>query len=193
MTGRRSKKQAKPSDEPVEPEQESPTPDLGGRPTIYTEALGVAVCEHLADGLSLRSIEKLPGMPSKRTVIRWALEDRDGFGTIYAHGRALQIECEADEIVDIADDGTNDWIERENKKTGDVETVLNREAIERSRLRVETRKWRLTKLAPQKYGDKIVTENTTTTYVIADKPMSQDDWEAKYCLAASGRPATSSN
>jgi hypothetical protein len=47
-----------------------------------------------------------------------------------------------------------DWMEREGKN-GDVQIVLNREAIERARLRVETRKWVLTKLRPDRFGDKI--------------------------------------
>ena len=61
----------------------------------------------------------------------------------------------ADEILDICDDGSNDWIERQNKDGSTYETV-NSEVINRSRLRVDTRKWLLSKLMPKKYGDKII-------------------------------------
>lgn len=133
--------------------------DTNGRPTIYTEALGLSICAHIADGLSLRKIEALPGMPAKITILTWALDDREGFRTIYARARELQLEAEADEIADIADDGRNDFMERANKD-GETTLVYNREHVDRSKLRVETRKWRLTKLAPHKYGDKIEQKHT---------------------------------
>lgn len=146
--------------EPVKPTSslsavmDPPEVDKGGRPTIYTEELGLAVCQKIAEGLSLRSIEQLPGMPAKSTVLLWALEDRDGFSDHYRRARELQLECESDELVDISDDGRNDWMERE-LANGTSIVVLNKEAVDRSKLRVATRQWRLTKLMPKKYGDKV--------------------------------------
>lgn len=70
--------------------------------------------------------------------------------------RALYL---AEELVDIADDGTNDWITRQNSDGEDYE-VPNNEHIQRSRLRVDTRKWLLSKLMPKVYGDKITNELT---------------------------------
>lgn len=134
----------------VAPEEKN----LGGRPSIYSDALALEVCNHIASGLSLRSIEQMPGMPSRASVFNWVLEDRQGFATIYARARELQLECEADEIVDIADDGSNDFTERTNSN-GDTTEVFSREAVERSKLRVATRQWRLSRLMQGKYGDKI--------------------------------------
>jgi hypothetical protein len=59
----------------------------------------------------------------------------------------------ADEIIDIADDGSNDWMERELESGKTIE-VLNAEHVARSRLRVDARKWVAAKLKPKKYGDK---------------------------------------
>lgn len=137
-----------------------PTTLPPGRPTRYTETLGLQIGEHIADGLSLRSIEAMPGMPDKKTILRWALEDRGGFATIYARARELQLEGEADEIVDISDDGRNDWMEREVGRDTTI-VVLNKEAVDRSKLRVATRQWRLARLMQGKYGDKV--ENTHKT------------------------------
>jgi hypothetical protein len=78
---------------------------------------------------------------------------QQGFSERYAHAREIQLGIREDELFDIVDDGTNDWMEREGKN-GDVQIVLNCEAIERARLRVETRKWVLTKLRPDRFGDK---------------------------------------
>jgi hypothetical protein len=41
------------------------------------------------------------------------------------------------------------------QKRGDAITVFDREHVDRTRLRVDTRKWLLTKLKPQKFGDKV--------------------------------------
>ena len=35
---------------------------------------------------------------------------------------------------------------------------LNGEHVQRSKLRIDARKWKASKLAPQKYGDKVSTE-----------------------------------
>lgn len=74
--------------------------------------------------------------------------------------RACEVRADHvfDEIFDIADDGRNDWME---KRQGD-ETVWveNGEALRRSALRVDARKWALARMQPKKYGDKITHEGT---------------------------------
>lgn len=58
------------------------------------------------------------------------------------------MDAMADEILVIADDGTGDsWTDDD----GVVRT--NHDVIARSKLRVDTRKWLMSKLAPKKYGD----------------------------------------
>ena len=79
------------------------------------------------------------------------------FSEQYARAREQQQEFYAEEILDIADDGQNDYMERLNKN-GEIEMVVNHENIQRSRLRVDTRKWIMSKLAPKKYGDKVQQE-----------------------------------
>ena len=58
----------------------------------------------------------------------------------------------ADEKVEIADNASNDWMEREDSDNPGF--TLNGEHIQRSRLRIDTRKWLLSKLVPKKFGDK---------------------------------------
>lgn len=97
-------------------------------------------------------------MPSKTSVFRW-LNDQPSFRDQYARAREAQAEHWADEILEIADDGSNDWMER-RLKDGATETVIDHEHVTRSRLRVDSRKWLMSKLAPKKYGDKVVNEHT---------------------------------
>ena len=59
-----------------------------------------------------------------------------------------------EELLDIADDGSNDWVLREGKDEEEW-WQLNQEAISRSRLRVDTRKWYLSKVLPKKFGEKM--------------------------------------
>ena len=61
------------------------------------------------------------------------------------------MESMADEIVEIIDDGRNDWMTRNIR--GRLVTLPNREITERSKLRMEGRKWLLSKLARGRYGE----------------------------------------
>jgi hypothetical protein len=82
------------------------------------------------------------------------VNDTEGFSDRYARAREAQQLHYADEIVEIADDGSNDWIEREHEN-GRVDVVPDREHISRSSLRVDTRKWLMARLARKTFGDKI--------------------------------------
>jgi hypothetical protein len=63
----------------------------------------------------------------------------------------------AEQLFAIADDGSKDWIERIGD-SGQVFRIPDHEHMARARLRVETRKWYLSKLAPKRYGDKVEIE-----------------------------------
>jgi len=129
------------------------------RPTKYTKVLAEKICARLADGESLRSICKDDDMPGKSVVFKWLLSDSSvyaGFRDQYDNARKIQYECMVDDIVDIADDGRNDFVIN-NTEEGDL-ARLNVEAIGRSRLRVDTRKWFLSKVLP-KFSDKDPQEN----------------------------------
>lgn len=121
---------------------------------MYDKAIGDLVCEALASGRSLRSVCEDDGMPSKTTVMRWLLDD-EAFRDQYAQARELQAEAIFDEIIDIADDGSNDWMERKNADGENIGWQENGEALRRSVLRVEARKWMAGKLKPKKYGEKL--------------------------------------
>ncbi len=127
----------------------------GGRPAEYTQEIGDYICEQIAQGKSLNSICKKDSMPNDSTVYRWLLAthntDLDQFRDNYALAREIQYQRMGDELMDIADDGLNDYV-ISNSDDGDIARV-NPEAIGRSRLRVETRKWFMSKVLP-KFKDK---------------------------------------
>ena len=120
----------------------------------FSEKAASAICERLAEGESLRSICRSEGMPSRAEVFRWLADDANAaFRDQYTRAKEFGIEALADDIQEISDDARNDWMERNGKD--DPGWQANGEHIQRSRLRVDSRKWILSKLAPKKYGDKL--------------------------------------
>lgn len=125
-----------------------------GRPSIYSEELAKKICTRLANGESLRKICSDDGMPAKSVVIEWALDSKHPFADQYARARRIQAELMIDEVNEISDDGTNDYM---LTKKG---LVPDHEHMARSRLRVDTRKWIACKVLPKIYGDKIHAEHS---------------------------------
>lgn len=125
-----------------------------GQPTTYSEETANLICAALMEGYSLRKICSAEDMPACSTVFKW-LAEHEEFSEQYARAREVQADTMADEIVDIADDGSNDTYEDDD---GHVKT--NYDVIARSRLRVDARKWIASKLKPKKYGEKVQNEIT---------------------------------
>ena len=75
-------------------------------------------------------------MPTEGAVRTWARDNRDGFGARYRLARELQLDHWADVIIDIADEPDRDPRDRQ--------------------VRIDTRKWIMSKLAPRRYGDRLL-------------------------------------
>ncbi|MBY5374211.1 terminase small subunit protein [Rhizobium leguminosarum] len=134
---------------------------MTGRPTKFTHSLADSICERIADGESLRSICRDDAMPAKSTVLAWlADDDKTAFRTKYAQAREIQADGFVDEMVEIADDGSNDWMEKNFGE--ETRWVENGEVLRRSQLRISTRQWIAEKLKPKKYGAKVELEHGVT-------------------------------
>ena len=128
---------------------------LFGRPSIYNPELAAQICEHIAQGKSLRTIAEMEGMPHQATIMAWLDGSHPDFSEQYARAREAQADKLAEETLLIADESSQDtYVDAD----GNVKT--NTEAIQRSKLRVDTRKWLASKMAPKKYGDKVTQEHT---------------------------------
>lgn len=135
---------------------------------MFTQAVADEICERLMHGETLRQIVLDDAMPARATVHRW-LASMESFRDQYAQAREYQADTIFDEMFDIADDGTNDWMLRKQGED-DIE-VVNHEHIQRSKLRIDTRKWALARMSPKKYGDKV----ETTLRGDADAPLEVED------------------
>lgn len=123
-----------------------------GRPSAYTKEIGDEICFRLSNGESVRTICRDDHMPVMSTVFYWIQHNKE-FSEQYAKAKESMLECLASEIVEIADDSRNDFYEKA-LKNGEVAVVGDNELVNRSRLRVDTRKWVCERLAPKKYGPK---------------------------------------
>jgi hypothetical protein len=79
-----------------------------------------------------------PDFPAPSTVIDWVHENRANIAERYARARDRQIEAWSDQIVDKAD-----------------EALKNPETAHAARLAVDARKFLLSKLKPEVYGDRV--------------------------------------
>ena len=148
------------------------TENKGGRPSDYTDELAELICLRLAEGESLRSVCRDDGMPSKQAVLRW-LARNEQFRAQYVRAKEEGAEAIAEEMFDIADDGTNDWMEKLDKDGEAIGYQLNGEHVKRSKLRIDTRKWYLSKILPKKYGDRIQHDQSITVKNLSDEEIDK--------------------
>jgi hypothetical protein len=120
----------------------------------YSSEVAERICELIIEGVSLRKICEMEHMPSRRTVFYW-LKDNEGFREQYQIARLIQVEYWAHEIIEIADDTSGDFIINEHG-----ERVVDHENINRARLKIDARKWLMSKLHPQRYGDRVSADVT---------------------------------
>lgn len=102
----------------------------------------------IEEGNSLRSVLKREGMPTSTAFYEWIDSDKE---KVLHYARACEKRADTifEDILDIADDSSQDTILTEKGNE-----VLNSEWVQRSKLRIDARKWMLGKMQPKKYGDK---------------------------------------
>ena len=137
-----------------------------GRPTIYSPEIANEICRTIATtSMGLKRLCALnPSWPDRSTILQWRI-DNQSFSDQYIKAKVDQIEALIDECLDIADNTDNDTLIRENKDGSEYE-VCNSEWINRSRIRIDTRKWLACKLAPKLYGDKQQNEHSVSQSVM---------------------------
>lgn len=123
----------------VKTQKKTKTP---GRPHVSEELL-MTVIERMCEGESLNQICKDTDMPSRGTVLNYALLKREAeeewvqrFAQAYEIAKQIRAETWADEMMELAD-----------------QTVPASEEIQKSKLQIETRKWLVGKLLNQ-YSEK---------------------------------------
>jgi hypothetical protein len=111
-----------------------------------------------------------PQFPEPQVFYAWAVDNLAGFSLRYAQARRMLLQHWAEELTEIADDGRNDWMER-RKLDGTITKHVDHECVQRSKLRVDTRRWLLSKLVPE-YGDKIMHQQLGANGQPVDPPSA---------------------
>lgn len=121
-------------------------PQPRGRKSTYTAERVKPALDLIAVGKSTATAAAAIGV-NPSTIFDWLARHPD-FTESYARAKEAAADFMVEEMVEIADDGRNDFVENDK---GHI--ALNAEHVQRSRLRVDTRKWMAAKLKPKKYGD----------------------------------------
>lgn len=129
------------------------------------------ICSEIEKGRALRNIlMQDDNTPSTQTFYVW-LENDENLSKQYARACEVRADIIFDEMIDIADDGRNDYTDTE------IGYKFNSEHVQRSKLRIDARKWMLSKMNPKKYGDR--TDITTNGKDIVTKYSEMTDEEIK--------------
>lgn len=150
------------------------------RPELtYTKEVGEQICGLVASGKTVAAAARMVGF-SPTTVRGWANQDVDGFRDKLKMAKDLCVENMVDEVIEIADDAQKDF--KIDPKTG--KPVFNFEAVARSKLRIETRKWVAAVVNPIKYAEKREIFQDSTLRIIREDPdiidLEKDKWVDQY-------------
>ena len=130
----------------------------GGRPTILNDRLIDELCQRLSQGVSMRSVCRDDDMPCMATIWRW-LRENDNFAKRYTAAKQESADAMIEDILAISDQDDEE------------------ESTNRSRLRVDTRKWIAAKLRPEKYSEKLdlTPSGGTVKITIGGKSTTDED------------------
>jgi len=142
-----------------------------GRPTIYTKELATEICGHIATTtMGLNDIALIDGIPDQTTISLWIRDEKkvdpedeleEDFSLLYARAKKNQMHMLGEEMLEIADDASNDYMLRAGRDEDSPGWQENGDTTARSRLRLDTRKWLMSKLEPKVYGDKQQIDHTS--------------------------------
>ena len=128
----------------------------GGRPSIASPEMTMAICERIAQGESLTAVCSSEDMPARTTVYRW-IEENEEFRDAYARAREDQAHSFFDEVTDIS-----------------MKVASGEMDPQSARVIIDARKWQAGKLRPKVYGDKTITENTNINLRPSLQDMTDD-------------------
>ena len=104
-----------------------------GRPTVFDDEIRDKICENIRNGKPLRVICENENMPGESTIFA-ELNRNKQFQDKYARAHEIYANYEFENLIKLSDEANE----------------RNYNAL---RLKVDTRKWVLSKMIPKKYGD----------------------------------------
>ena len=145
---------AKPSSPPKAPAKMGAPKGSGSK---YTEELSEQICALVSNGVNLRSVCRMEGMPAWRTIYDWVV-DRPDFAARLAHARDIGYDALAEEALEIANTphlGQKKVYSAGAEEDHDSMTVTEEDMLGHRKLQIETRLKLLACWNPKKYGTKV--------------------------------------
>ena len=128
--------------------------------TYFSRKTAEKILDGVIEGFSVNRVcHNDEALPAPKTFFAWvagrgvSIHDQEWLRESYYAAQLARAEAHMDEIIEIADDSSEDYVEKE-RKNGDIVRELNPEAIQRATLRINTRQWVASRLYPEKYGTK---------------------------------------
>jgi hypothetical protein len=127
----------------------------------YSDALASRICSRIAEGRSLRDVCRDKDVPvAASTVTQWVL-DREAFAEKYGRACGLRTEARFEELLTLADE----FASITETPEGPILRVCEREQVNPLRAKIDTLKWALSKMKPERYSDKLQVEQQGTQEV----------------------------
>ena len=122
-----------------------------GSGSKYTEELADRICDLVSNGVNLRKVCRIDGMPSWRTVYDWVVAHPD-FAARLARAREMGFDALAEEALEIS----NTPMMGQKQVMGDKSTFTTVEdMLGHRKLQIETRLKLLAVWDPKRYGNKV--------------------------------------
>jgi hypothetical protein len=122
-----------------------------GSGSKYTEEIADRICDLVSNGVNLRRVCRMEGMPAWRTVYDWVVA-RPDFAARLARAREMGFDALAEEALEIS----NTPVMGQKQVMGDKSTFTTVEdMLGHRRLQIETRLKLLAVWDPKRYGNKV--------------------------------------
>ena len=126
-----------------------------GRPTTYSKDRATEILDRISDGESLRSVCSSSQLPPHSTILNWVKDDVDGFSDRYARAREIQCDMMFDDLHELSRKALT--VAQGEPGTGEAGA-----RVQAIRIEIDTLKWILAKRFPERWADRVKTENTNT-------------------------------
>lgn len=126
------------------------------------------IINRICEGESLRAIlfdADRNKYPAPSTFFEWIAEDKT-LADKYARACEVRAQLMEGEIIAIADSSNADVVGVD--KFG--KPIVDGDAIQRSRLKIDARKWLMAKMMPKKYGDKLDVDAKMSGNIVIQMP-----------------------
>jgi len=142
-----------------------------GSGSKYTEEIADQICDLVSNGVNLRAVCRMQGMPAWRTVYDWVVAKPD-FAARLARAREMGYDALAEEALEIS----NTPVMGQKQVMGDNKTYTTVEdMLGHRKLQIETRLKLLACWDPSKYGSRTTLAGDAKNPVVIDAAKEAKD------------------